>query len=408
MEWMKRMKLEFRDNCVDDIKGEIWRQLCLFEDPDYAEEMLLKHSQVEYTRSGNRKKQACQIGFSMRQAREYYLAASGVSLATRPILLYYGAVALSRCCCLLKLGGEVSDDYLRHMGFERHHGLEFVGPSDESAFAESPNSFFEQLSCRVRGTQKDDEGSANGYGNFSAFVRSITAIPFRLEVVEKRWPVSHSEYIANVGVNDTEKAVWHPPIDHILRSYDLLRRLPDMYKVLEHAGIGSALFPGRIGLHKTIAQWGSGMRLQLDYTLSIDHLDSSAREILVSKYVTPNGPFTIKEEWPQSIILHKGYVFTDNIPPDEGLDPIPAILDDARTQKYFSFDESNWLEEPAAYLAILFCLGWLCRYNADLWVKSVKKKAISNVIEAFLDTSDRKLPNLILNQMTTALNHFHT
>lgn len=398
------MKWEFRDHCVDDIREAVWRQLCLFEDPEYAEEMLLKHSQVKIERNNNRKKQASQIGYSIRQAREFFQAASRATHATRPTLLYYGAVSLSRCCCLLKLGGEISDDNLRNRGFERHHGLEFVGPADEGSVAKSPKSFFEQLSCRVRGSIDLDQVTRKSYGNFPAFVGSILPVPFRLEVNETRIPATLARYVSNVGIGGRE-SVWQPPAGHILVSADLLRRLPDMYSVLRQAGIESSLFPGRFELHKNEAPLSTADGLQRTYILSVDHLTPDAKDSLISRYVTPNGPFAISEEWPQSIVLYKN--LTGAPQPDEDLDPFPAVCDDARTQKYFSFDESDWLEEPAADLAILFCLGWLCRYDADLWVRSIKKKSISNVIDAFLDVVDRRLPNLILDQMTTTLNHFH-
>jgi hypothetical protein len=69
----------------------------------------------------NAKKQASQIRYCLVQAREYFAAASVVSLATKPNLLYYGLMSLALAEILLKQSGNSSLDKAREQN--RHHGL---------------------------------------------------------------------------------------------------------------------------------------------------------------------------------------------------------------------------------------------------------------------------------------------
>ena len=60
----------------------------------------------------NAKKQAGQIRQSIEQSSEYYRAARSVSLATKPLLLYYGMAALAWAVVLFRRTGEYALDRL--------------------------------------------------------------------------------------------------------------------------------------------------------------------------------------------------------------------------------------------------------------------------------------------------------
>src|SRR6476620_6384134 len=104
--------------------AEVWKYLRLFLNPERTAKRIREIHKIEHGKHvKNIEKQAIQIAHCIRQAEEYFTASSDVGLATRPLLLYYGAVALSRALILLKKDGTYSLDGMRKAKKHRHHGL---------------------------------------------------------------------------------------------------------------------------------------------------------------------------------------------------------------------------------------------------------------------------------------------
>ena len=101
---------------------EIWKLLRFFQDIELTSKYHCRIHNIpekEISKDKNLRtnvhKQAKQIGYCIRQAEEYFKASSQVGLATRPNLLYYGTVSLSRALILLKKDGTYSVEYSRRV-----------------------------------------------------------------------------------------------------------------------------------------------------------------------------------------------------------------------------------------------------------------------------------------------------
>ena len=99
----------------DDPLVEMWKHLRLLEDTSTVSEIMSaehfqgKSHEVEKNLK-NISKQAEQVSFCIRQAEEYFESSNVVSLATKPLLLYYGAASLAMALSLIRKDGEHSLD----------------------------------------------------------------------------------------------------------------------------------------------------------------------------------------------------------------------------------------------------------------------------------------------------------
>jgi hypothetical protein len=59
-------------------------------------------------------------------------------------------------------------------------------------------------------------------------------------------------------------------------------------------------------------------------------------------------------------------------------------------------------------LVVLFCLGMIARYHADIWMHAVDNDvSISELVDSFLNVCSRRFPNLILDQLSDTHHHIH-
>lgn len=161
---------------------EIWRYLRLFVNVDRGVKQIraaqkLSDELAEKHKS-NLKKQAVQIGYSIRQAEQYFRASNEVGLATRPLLLYYGCVSLSRALILMRKDGNHSFDVLRKQKKHRHHGLVLdEGRAELAGKAKDVTGFFDNLRCTC--FVKD---SGAPWGHFPLFYESLGPAAFVLSL----------------------------------------------------------------------------------------------------------------------------------------------------------------------------------------------------------------------------------
>ncbi len=98
-----------------------WAGLRKFQNVDLVTDTLNSLHDVPARYRDNVKKQAEQLRYCLIQAREYFVAATTVSTATKPNLLYYGAMSLALAEILFKQSGDSSLDRARDE--HKHHGL---------------------------------------------------------------------------------------------------------------------------------------------------------------------------------------------------------------------------------------------------------------------------------------------
>lgn len=159
---------------------EVWKCLRLFLNSERTIKRIREIHNVESGKhDGNIKKQAIQIGYCIRQAEEYFEASSSVGLATRPLLIYYGVVALSRALILLRNDGTYSFDAMRTAKKHRHHGLVLSeGKAELAGKAKTAEDFFSAIcsSCFVK-----EDGTP--WGHFPLFYQSLVPSVFAQQVV---------------------------------------------------------------------------------------------------------------------------------------------------------------------------------------------------------------------------------
>ena len=103
---------------TDDPKEETRRLLLFFGSSKNVELLLSGATSSSRNKlwSGNVDTRAKQLASCIKQADEYFLAARSVTLATRPLLLFYGAHALAKAVIL-------ADNQSIELSDIRHHGL---------------------------------------------------------------------------------------------------------------------------------------------------------------------------------------------------------------------------------------------------------------------------------------------
>src|SRR5262249_44400594 len=94
-----------------------------FHNVSFVEDLICRTHGLEKKDRRNARKQATQLRYTLIQAKEYFDAASSVTLATKPNLLYYSIMSLALAEILFKQTGESSLDAARAQ--HRPHGLSF-------------------------------------------------------------------------------------------------------------------------------------------------------------------------------------------------------------------------------------------------------------------------------------------
>ncbi len=109
----------------ENVYDESWRRLLEYANIELAMEAIREIHGHDPKQEKNYKTKAEQVRFSLLQAKEYFEAARTSSLFTQPNHLYYGAVALSTACMVIRGDGKKSLDYLRKNS-KSSHGLNFT------------------------------------------------------------------------------------------------------------------------------------------------------------------------------------------------------------------------------------------------------------------------------------------
>lgn len=199
-----------------DVAQFAWSRVAQFENVDAVTETIIKLHAVPKKHHNNARNQATHIRYCLRQAREYSDAAQTVSLATRPVLLYYCAMSLALCEILLKQSGDSRLEKLR----EHHncHGLELIVNG-----AVSPREDLVTTASQLRA--RAQFGATGARGTFEVWRKSSREMPLGGEL-EQIGPAGRTTgYYAIMGSADSEPA---PLPKAGLTLLDCLARLPGM------------------------------------------------------------------------------------------------------------------------------------------------------------------------------------
>lgn len=417
--------------------GEIWKYLRFFLDiPSVSEKIRHIHNIKKKSQfDSDVKKQARQIGFCIRQAEEYFQASSEIGISTRPTLLYYGAVNLSRALILLRQDGTHSFDALRKSEKHNHHGLDLVRGLVEGVHPEEgPETFFSSIQCKCHikkrvlkysnALEESGENLSNNinnnnefyegnipWGHFSLFYHSL--VPCAFHVHFERYENGKSTFIKGDLAQFCANLL---PLESFIsdrfNALNLIKTLPDIYFDLIELGIKPDLCQGNLklkveGYYKTDEQGKKDLEKIKDTNyFFIDNISPDQKEHLLTLYQKRNPNIKLEADLGAHIYLK----FTEEYSPTENFKSryYPDMVDDIHGRKFYILKPENYLPEPATYLVLLYCLGMLSRYYPDIWMNAIEKNIqITEVTNSLLNIIYRKFPNLILDQMTWIKHYVH-
>jgi hypothetical protein len=384
------------ENSID----EVWKQLRHF---CYGPYVLNSLKQL-YPKAPQEqlKKQVQQIGFCIRQAEEYFKAAKVVDLATKPLLLYYGAVSLSNALILVKKDGTHSIDFLRKKKKHKHHGLDIIDNIESITKKDSLSEILKSIKCQCHFKDESvgDDVLSIPWGNFPLFYESLVETVFSHKSTTGDNKQT-SKLIGNITQICTDKI---PLSSYKNFKFDLLslfQSLPDLHNDLKYYQIPTNIFPGGIecSINKVYNITGEFMSHTEFFQFFINGLTNEAKQKIKDLYISKNTLIKIISEYDHNIHFQYSEEFKPTGPETDRY--FPDIIDDIHGELFYIIEPENHVIEPANYFIILFCLGMLSRYYPDVWMKLIDtNKIFAELIKTTLNAANRKFPNLILDQLT--------
>jgi hypothetical protein len=354
------------------------------------------------------RKQAKQVAYSILQAEEYFTASRAVGIATKPLLLYYGAVSLSRALVLIELDGTYSYDALRDAQRHQHHGLD-LGRSifGNPTVVKDVEGFLEAVSCSLHRNADGDP-----WGHFAVFYRALdpTVFQFRKEIyVDSDETVNLWSLRPKVGVTKLDMSLLSGQRFTLL---ELMKTLPDLYAflrtydfVLDLARGSARLLEERMHTDRDGGDNAISM-YKWTWDFSINDMLPETKEALLALYQERNPDIQVISEYGGNVRLQLQVERAGDETPS--LCYLPDIVQDIGARHFYILKPDSYLLEPASHLAILYCFGMLCRYHPDIWIAAVHQNVrLAELIGTVLDIIDRKFPNLILDQMTGIKHYLH-
>jgi hypothetical protein len=381
-------------------RKSIWKYIRYFLDTERtAEKLRIIHNISGSEHDANLKKQAKQIAYCITQAEEYFNAANETSLATKPLLLYYGAVALGNALFLLKLDGSYSLDALRASKKHNHHGLELIGFSDSSKTMSSAGVFDWLGECKA----KINFTNSQPWGQFPLFYKALmpssVKIKTRTSKTEKRGQLEGFEPQVCADITPIESLA-----DIVFNGADIVKILPDCYNSTLELNEWSNLCRGSLNIRRTVHARNENNKEIIDkisdvHTAGLDGISLEQKNTIIEFYKSVKSPFALVTDYGSNIIL-EAKMETDA----EGNYPkiyYPDLVDDLNGRLFYIINPKGYIQEPASMYVFLFIFGMLCRYYPDIWMKVIGENILMReFIDEVFDTIERKFPNLVLDQLT--------
>lgn len=394
---------------TEDPNREVWKRLRYLLDPVSASDLIRRRHGLDPSQfQADVKKQARQVGFSIRQAEEYFAASDRVSLTTRPVLLYYGAVSLSKALVLVASDGTHSYDALRRANRHQHHGLVL-----SRAFLSTPTAtasiqdFLGAIACRVHIHQNGEP-----WGHFPLYYRALLPPVFQYKK-EIHDDFRGSSLLWSLEVMDGPPSLSLENLcNEELSLLDLVRALPDLYFLLRDIGITPLVARGNTSMREerlhTANPDGSRTlsRLRQSWDFFVDGIDPPEKAVLLGFLQGINPDLKTLNDYGSNI--HMRMILERALDEEFPRRYFPDVVQDAHGRSYYVLNPQKHIDDPASYLVILFSLGMLARYYPDVWVKSTQENIrLSEFLDTLLGLIYQRLPNLILDQILGVRHFIH-
>jgi hypothetical protein len=376
---------EFKEVRTEDPVRQTWRFLRYFLDVPYVSQLIYEaHNVPKGKHKENIRKQATQISYCIRQAEEYFRASSQVSLATKPLLLYYGAVSLSQALVLLRKDGTYSIDVLRNEKKHNHHGLDPFGWFSSSSHSFSGvQDFFNSLECGLHMNKNEP------WGHFALFYQSLVPTASKLLITAQEQNSS-----ITINFNSVYNGPNVPPIQSLIGKrfnvFDLVRTLPDMYFSLREMRINPDIARGsvnqsRVTYYNQIQAANkevSGVWNEFQFIIDEIYPDHKSHLIYLLKQYNPE--IVVDYDAGNTAILYLRSMET--VGSERLARYVPDCIDDLNGQVFYVVYPDAYIPEPASFLIIFYCLGMLSRYYPDVWMKTIDQNVrISETVDLLLN-----------------------
>jgi hypothetical protein len=359
-----------------------WSGLRRFQNVDYVSGQIMQMHGLGKEHREDAKKQATQIRFCLIQAREYYDAALGSSLATKPALLYYAAMHLALTEILFKQTGDSSLDRAREQ--HAHHGLEL-----RVAGSSRKRQEFSAQAEVLRAAPLIKQGDKR-FGTFELWHRSAREMPITGKVIRRYQGGTSTAY--EVLLRPADERLPLLPAQGI-SLLECLRTLPGTAQFIAQHGIAPNVVRGKVELDQ-------------------DPVTPSRSRLTV---VVHPGDDRLIETFLSNIKIHPNDVDRVEYIPLASGGIIQIINNEVSGPVQFSIPHgSMWDGEEARFSAqieplnefgflyvALYIAGNYARYFPDHWMVDVERNSpIALAIEELIEVAQNRIPLLTLSELT--------
>ncbi len=326
------------------------------------------------------RRQAEQIRYCLIQAHEYMIAAKSVSLATKPLLLYYSAMSFALAEILFKLDGNHNLEKAR--GDNAHHGLVF-----RCDVAGTFHLSLEDAALRLRARPLSKQGGIR-FGTFNLWHSISRECPI-FGPGTNYLPNGTTEGFFQMVAGASDDAMPLMPDDGITLLH-CFQNTPQMKSLLNHLRMDVSVARTRFHVStrhqnrfemQLIVQPDSPQKLSKLYEKLTFH-PNTFEQISFTEF---RSGISIKTSWGD----------------DNPLGPAryPNGIQHDTQDVYFCTDNDALNEFGVLYCG-LYILGNYARYFPDQWMKDVENSSqLALATEEFLRICEERLPIIILSEL---------
>lgn len=364
-----------------DVSKYAWAGLARYMNSEFVKREICRLHGLPVRHERNALSQADEIRHCLSQASEYSAAAKTVSLATRPVLLYYSCMSLALAEILFKQSADSRLSKLRQ--HHNCHGLQMM-------MSESPRiaTAIEESGAALRAKMQTD-GTGNARGTFEVWRRSAREYPVGGLYTKHLSSVSRSEsFESYFGPSDEPFAQIQA---HGITLLTCLRNIPSLEDTLRRLGTSldmvRATFSREKGLGDPYDTWSLIVHPQ-----NQSQIDAFAGCVIAD---ASSVNYLAFEEFPLGFSIRKPGQFGENF--RLSLPHGTALTD---KYSYFHCSRSALNEFGYIYVALHIC-GNFARYYPDVWLSHIQKCSdLSIAVNSLCETAVDRLPLLTLSELS--------
>lgn len=336
-----------------------WQQLACFESHDYVGTWY----KARHNRTANAE-HTKEITSCFSQGREYFASAADAAISVKPLLLYYGALALVRGVILL------SNSYKREASLKPNHGLEVVDWQQTLA-----GGIANVLDLKVRATS----------GTFGELVESVANLQPTawFSHAHNQWGFYHAAYPKPAFATDGTTFTLD---DLVSRDHRLL----DLYE--RTTGRASRVLLGELVAENNHVD------------VSIFHTESLTKAQVEA--LAPTGT-TVKDRNGARRMPHvPNYYYRVSAADLEAVKALLPATQYIKGEVVFvleAFPNGDRLNEFLRTFLLAYCMGMLVRYFPSKWIalqRNEKGDVAQPVLMTVVDAVESDFPTLVLTALS--------